>query len=98
MSHGGPLSLFFLCVIFWFFALDEEGLHLSKPDKSSTVSCPYGGCVSHLQICDFNTDCPADKDESICGEYELYLLHAVWLGFLVCQVNFMRILILPAPP
>ncbi|XP_066469825.1 leukocyte tyrosine kinase receptor [Tiliqua scincoides] len=50
---------------------DEEGLHLSKSDKgptdkSSTTPCPPGGCVSHLQICDFVTDCPSDKDESIC--------------------------------
>ncbi|KAJ6667276.1 hypothetical protein lerEdw1_017254 [Lerista edwardsae] len=45
---------------------DEEGLHRSTSSQGSTVPCPPGGCVSYLQICGFDTDCPADKDGSIC--------------------------------
>ncbi|XP_053140535.1 leukocyte tyrosine kinase receptor [Hemicordylus capensis] len=49
---------------------DEEGPHLSRSDKSSPVPCPHEGCVSHLQVCDFVTDCPRKKDEeSLCDNF-----------------------------
>nr|XP_020649442.1 leukocyte tyrosine kinase receptor [Pogona vitticeps] len=46
---------------------DKEGLHVSKHNMGSAAPCLPGGCVSQLQVCDFNTDCPTAKDNvSIC--------------------------------
>lgn len=55
---------------FNFFPLDKENQDLSIYDKGSTFPCLHGGCVSHLQICEFLSDCPAKEQEGVrCGEY-----------------------------
>ncbi|KAL7992434.1 hypothetical protein Chor_016690 [Crotalus horridus] len=39
----------------------------SNFDKGSPTSCPLEGCVSHLEVCSFNSDCPTkEEDESLC--------------------------------
>ncbi|PKU35609.1 leukocyte tyrosine kinase receptor [Limosa lapponica baueri] len=49
---------------------DKENQDLSVYDKGSTFPCLHGGCVSHLQICEFISDCPAKEQEGVrCGEY-----------------------------
>ncbi|XP_061467361.1 leukocyte tyrosine kinase receptor isoform X2 [Rhineura floridana] len=45
---------------------DKEVPHLSQYEKGSPILCPHEGCVSNLQVCDFNTNCPTEDDESIC--------------------------------
>ncbi|XP_070787408.1 leukocyte tyrosine kinase receptor [Pituophis catenifer annectens] len=36
-------------------------------DKGSPIPCPHEGCVSHLEVCSFNSDCPTkEEDESLC--------------------------------
>ncbi|XP_065449203.1 leukocyte tyrosine kinase receptor isoform X15 [Chrysemys picta bellii] len=48
---------------------EKESKDLSTYDKGSTFPCPHGGCVSHLQVCDFHSDCPAKEDEeAICAD------------------------------
>ncbi|XP_067414052.1 leukocyte tyrosine kinase receptor [Emydura macquarii macquarii] len=48
---------------------EKESKDLSTYDKGSAFPCPHGGCVSHLQVCDFHSDCPAKKDEeAICAD------------------------------
>ncbi|KAL8169429.1 UNVERIFIED_CONTAM: hypothetical protein K2H54_048971 [Gekko kuhli] len=46
---------------------DKDDPHLSEYDKGSIVPCPYGGCISHLQVCDFGSDCSINEgDGYIC--------------------------------
>ncbi|XP_064514145.1 leukocyte tyrosine kinase receptor [Pseudopipra pipra] len=42
---------------------DKENQDLFIYDKGSTFPCLHGGCVSHLQICEFISDCPAKEQE-----------------------------------
>ncbi|KAG8126156.1 hypothetical protein E2320_021249 [Naja naja] len=36
-------------------------------DKGSPIPCPHEGCVSHLAVCSFNSDCPnKEEDEPLC--------------------------------
>ncbi|OWK62672.1 ALK tyrosine kinase receptor [Lonchura striata] len=49
---------------------DKENQDLFVYDKGSTFPCFHGGCVSHLQICEFSSDCPIKEEEGVrCGEY-----------------------------
>lgn len=60
------------------FPLDKENQDLSMYDKGSTFPCLHGGCVSHLQICEFISDCPAKEQEGVrCGEYVAWQLHPI---------------------
>lgn len=55
------------------FPLDKENQDLSLYDKGSAFPCLHGGCVSHLQICEFISDCPAKEVEAVrCGEYVVW--------------------------
>ncbi|XP_060119311.1 leukocyte tyrosine kinase receptor [Heteronotia binoei] len=46
---------------------DKDEPHHSENDKGSIVPCPHGGCVSHLQVCDFDSDCSIkESDRSVC--------------------------------
>ncbi|XP_077178934.1 leukocyte tyrosine kinase receptor isoform X2 [Paroedura picta] len=46
---------------------DKDEPHLSEYDKGSIVPCPHGGCVSRLQVCDFDSDCSIKEgNRSIC--------------------------------
>ncbi|RMC00368.1 hypothetical protein DUI87_22976 [Hirundo rustica rustica] len=52
---------------------DKENQDLFIYDKGSTFPCIHGGCVSHLQICEFISDCPTKEEEGVrCGHF-LYL-------------------------
>ncbi|KAM6461068.1 leukocyte tyrosine kinase receptor isoform 1-T1 [Liasis olivaceus] len=31
-------------------------------DMGSPIPCPHEGCVSHLEVCNFNSDCPAKEE------------------------------------
>ncbi|XP_071415551.1 leukocyte tyrosine kinase receptor [Pithys albifrons albifrons] len=42
---------------------DKENQDLFIYDKGSTLPCLHGGCISHLQICEFASDCPAKEQE-----------------------------------
>ncbi|XP_010127169.1 PREDICTED: ALK tyrosine kinase receptor-like, partial [Chlamydotis macqueenii] len=44
---------------------DKENQDLSIYDKGSTFPCLHGGCVSHLRICEFISDCPAKEQEGV---------------------------------
>nr|XP_033809084.1 leukocyte tyrosine kinase receptor isoform X2 [Geotrypetes seraphini] len=46
---------------------DEVGLHISPCKNGFDFPCMYGGCITHLQVCNFYTDCPSEEDEgTIC--------------------------------
>ncbi|XP_009945148.1 PREDICTED: ALK tyrosine kinase receptor-like, partial [Leptosomus discolor] len=45
---------------------DKENQDLSMYNKGSTLPCLHGGCVSHLQICEFVSDCPAKEQGARC--------------------------------
>ncbi|XP_048340132.1 leukocyte tyrosine kinase receptor isoform X2 [Sphaerodactylus townsendi] len=46
---------------------DKDEPHLSEYNKGSKGPCPHGGCVSHLQVCDFDSACSTKEgDRSIC--------------------------------
>ncbi|XP_070613404.1 leukocyte tyrosine kinase receptor isoform X1 [Erythrolamprus reginae] len=41
--------------------------HLYNFDEGPPIPCPHEGCVSHLQVCSFNSDCPTkEEEESLC--------------------------------
>ncbi|RLW10033.1 hypothetical protein DV515_00002296, partial [Chloebia gouldiae] len=44
---------------------DKENQDHFVYDKGSTFPCFHGGCVSHLQICEFNSDCPIKEEEGV---------------------------------
>nr|XP_056707859.1 leukocyte tyrosine kinase receptor [Euleptes europaea] len=49
---------------------DKDEPHLSEYNKGSTVRCPNGGCISHLQVCDFDSDCSTKEgDRSVCENF-----------------------------
>ncbi|XP_041316025.1 leukocyte tyrosine kinase receptor [Pyrgilauda ruficollis] len=45
---------------------DKENQDLFVYDKGSTFPCFHGGCVSHLQICEFISDCPTKEEGVRC--------------------------------
>lgn len=49
--------------------LDKENEDLFLYGKGSTFPCFHGGCVSHLQLCEFISDCPTKEEGVRCGEY-----------------------------
>ncbi|XP_019471700.1 ALK tyrosine kinase receptor-like [Meleagris gallopavo] len=44
---------------------DKENPDLSIYNKGSSFPCLHGGCVSHLQICEFISDCPTKEVEGV---------------------------------
>ncbi|XP_068049569.1 leukocyte tyrosine kinase receptor isoform X2 [Anomalospiza imberbis] len=44
---------------------DKGNQDLFVYDKGSTFPCFHGGCVSHLQICEFSSDCPIKEEEGV---------------------------------
>ncbi|XP_055571707.1 leukocyte tyrosine kinase receptor [Falco biarmicus] len=44
---------------------DKENQGLSVYDKGSTFPCLHGGCVSHLRLCEFISDCPPGEQEGV---------------------------------
>eukprot|EP00076_Gallus_gallus_P009771 XP_004941681.1 leukocyte tyrosine kinase receptor [Gallus gallus] len=44
---------------------DKENPDLSIYNKGSSFPCLHGGCVSHLQICEFISDCPTKEVEGM---------------------------------
>ncbi|XP_037993377.1 leukocyte tyrosine kinase receptor isoform X1 [Motacilla alba alba] len=45
---------------------DKENQDLFVYEKGSTFPCFHGGCVSHLQICEFISDCPTKEEGVRC--------------------------------
>ncbi|XP_019407849.1 PREDICTED: leukocyte tyrosine kinase receptor [Crocodylus porosus] len=47
---------------------DNGSQRVSRDDESPAFPCLHGDCISHLQVCDFHSDCPAQEDEgALCG-------------------------------
>lgn len=68
-GHAHSVSSSLDLALFFFFPLDKENQDFFIYDKGSTFPCIHGGCVSHLQICEFISDCPVKEEGVRCGEY-----------------------------